>query len=76
MAINKKPAARHLCMRFKQTGSMDTFIGNFSISVNGKVTGSSIASSRIEVTCIKCGASQWIDAAGVQKKGRHLVRKP
>lgn len=65
----------HQCKRFKESGSMKMFVGNYSISVAGVVKGGSISSDRLEVYCIECGQREWVDRAQIEKKGPYLVRK-
>jgi len=65
----------HTCKRFKQTGSMKVFAGNYRVSVNGLVRGGSIKVDQLEVQCVDCGGTQMVDRQQLEKKGRFLVRK-
>lgn len=65
----------HHCTRFKQTGSMQLMVAHIEITRDGQKTEESISTDTVQLKCIRCGATQWVDRTRVEANGKYLGLK-
>lgn len=65
----------HRCTRFKQTGSLQFQSLYVSITREGKTRRESVSADTVQVKCVKCGATQWLERKQVLESGKVLLLK-
>lgn len=66
----------HRCTRFKKTGSLQVCAINLSITRNGKRNEQSMSRDTVQLKCVRCGHTLWVNRGSVEDNGKYLALKP